>query len=133
MSNTVIPDLDKILAGTEYEDKLENYKKFFKQSKIVTVLDLENCPRYAGGNLCGHSTHKFIECVRDYTLNPPPEPEPEKVKPAPKKKVVKPKTKKATKPVAKRDKPTLITYDAKSVESDTLSIEDTQANNNKEI
>lgn len=127
MSNTVIPALDKILAGTEFEDKLENYKKFFKQSKIVTVLDLENSPRYAGGNLCGHSTHKFIACVRDWTLNPPPEPEP-----APKKKVVKPKIKKATKPVVKHDEPTLITNDVKPIEDNTL-IEDTQATNNKEI
>lgn len=84
MSKTVIPSLDEVLAGTEFEDKLDNYKKFFAQAKIVTVIDLENCPRYAGPNLCGHSTHAFIQHVRDYTLNPPEkvEPEPE---PAPKK------------------------------------------------
>lgn len=73
MSKTVIPDLDKVLAGSEFEDKKANYKKFFAQAKIVTVLDLENCPRYAGSNLCGHSTYGFIAYVREYTLNPPPE------------------------------------------------------------
>lgn len=84
MSKTVIPDLDKVLDGTEFEDKKENYKKFFAQAKIVTVLDLENCPRYAGSNLCGHSTYRFIAHVREYTLNPPPEPA--VVEKAPKKK-----------------------------------------------
>jgi hypothetical protein len=80
MSRTVIPDLTEVLKGTEFEDKTENYKKFFDQAKIVTILDLENCPRYAGPRLCGHSTHAFIQHVREYTLNPPePEPKPKRV------------------------------------------------------
>ena len=92
MSRTVIPDLALVLAGTEFEDKLENYKKFLAQSKIVTIIDLENCPRYAGPNLCGHSTYKFIEHVRQYTLNPPPpEPEPKPKKVHKKKEELEPK------------------------------------------
>ena len=80
----VIPELDDILRGSPYEDVLENYKKFFEQTKIVTIRDLENCPRYAGPNLCGHSTYEFVAFVREATLNPP-EPEPEPVaEPAPK-------------------------------------------------
>ncbi len=88
----VIPELDDILRGSPYEDKLENYKLFFRQSKIVTIQDLENCPRYAGPNLCGHSTYEFIAFVREATLNPP-EPEPE---PVPKPKTRKSKSKKVT-------------------------------------
>ena len=90
----VIPELDDILRGSPYEDKLENYKLFFRQSKIVTIQDLENCPRYAGPNLCGHSTYEFIAFVREATLNPP-EPEPE---PAPKPKIRKSKKKVTVEP-----------------------------------
>ena len=88
----VIPELDDILRGSPYEDKLENYKLFFRQSKIVTIQDLENCPRYAGPNLCGYSTYEFVAFVREAALNPP-EPEPE---PAPKPKTRKSKPKKVT-------------------------------------
>jgi len=122
MSKKVIPSLDKILAGTEFEDKLENYKKFFTQSKIVTVVDLENCPRYAGPKLCGHSTYAFIECVRNYTFNPPPEPEPE---PEPEIVVEAPKEKRKTSYKKEESAPEdganliLITDDAESIESDT--------------
>ena len=90
----VIPELDDILKGSPYENVLENYKKFFEQTKIVTIRDLENCPRYAGPNLCGHSTYEFVAFVRDATLNPP-EPEPV-VEPAPKPKTRKSKPKKVT-------------------------------------
>ena len=90
----VIPELDDILRGSPYEDKLENYKLFFRQSKIVTIQDLENCPRYAGPNLCGYSTYEFIAFVREATLNPP-EPEPE---PAPKPKIRKSKKKVTVEP-----------------------------------
>ena len=90
----VIPELDNILRGSPYENKLENYKLFFRQSKIVTIQDLENCPRYAGPNLCGHSTYEFVAFVREATLNPP-EPEPE---PAPKPKIRKSKKKVTVEP-----------------------------------
>ncbi len=97
----VIPELDVILKGSPYEDVLPNYKKFFEQSKIVTVRDLENCPRYAGPHLCGHSTYEFIAFVREATLNPP-EPEPE---PAPKPKTRKSKAKKVTNKPAPEPEP----------------------------
>lgn len=75
----IIPDLDVILKGSEYENALPNYKAFFEQTRIVTVRDLENCPRYAGPNLCGLSTYQFIDYVREATINyeePKAEPEP---------------------------------------------------------
>lgn len=93
----VIPELDDILKGSPYEDTLPNYKKFFEQSNIVTIRDLENCPRYAGANLCGHSTYEFVAFVREAALNPP-EPEP-----APK-----PKTRKSKKKVVVESKPEVV-------------------------
>jgi len=89
----VIPELDVILAGSPYEDALANYKKFFEQSRIVTIQDLENCPRYAGANLCGHSTYEFIAFVRDATINyeePAPVAAPKKARKSRKKAVVEP-------------------------------------------
>ena len=100
----VIPELDTILKGSPYEDVLPNYKKFFKQTKIVTILDLENCPRYAGPNLCGHSTYEFVAFVRDATINyKEPKAEPVKAPPKARKKKVSSKPKPVVKPVIEAD------------------------------
>lgn len=115
-ANMVIPALDTILKGTKYEDVLSNYEKFFQQAKIVTIRDLENCPRYAGSNLCGHSTHEFIAFVRECTLNPPdPEPEPPPKKAAPKRKRATAKKKKA------EPEPELITADPEPEKAEVVS------------
>ena len=110
-SYMVIPDLDVILKGSPYEDVLPNYKKFFEQTKIVTIQDLENCPRYAGTNLCGHSTYEFVAFVRDATIEfykpvpeePKAEPKPEPPKPPARKKKVSSKPKPVVEPVAEAD------------------------------
>ena len=102
----VIPDLDVILKGSPYEDVLSNYKKFFEQTKIMTIQDLENCPRYAGTNLCGHSTYEFIAFVRDATVNyeePKAEPELAPPKPKARKKKVSSKPKQVVKADSDKD------------------------------
>ncbi len=107
----VIPELDVILKGSPYEDMLPNYVKFLEQSRIVTVQDLENCPRYAGPNLCGHSTYEFITFVRDATIEfykpvpeePKAEPAPAPPKPKARKKKVSSKPKPVVKPVIEAD------------------------------
>jgi hypothetical protein len=72
----VIPELSKVLAGSEYEEHLECINRVVTSMKVVTVNDLENSVRFIGPKLCGMSTNAFISYVVQWCKNPPPEPDP---------------------------------------------------------
>lgn len=104
--NEPIGDINKILAGTEYEKSAPCIKKILDHYRIETLSQLDNGPKILGMRVCGHSVWELVSIVRERTLNPPPEPvkkpEPvvarEEVKPVikktPAKKVVETKSKK---------------------------------------
>ncbi len=69
-----LPELDKLVAGSEYEQHLECIGKVLGTFDLKTTTDLENAVRFIGPRLCGISTNAFISYAVAWCKSQPPEP-----------------------------------------------------------
>ncbi len=88
-----LPELDKLVAGSEYEQHIECIGKVLGTFDIKTTLELENAVRFIGPRLCGISTNAFISYAVAWCKNPPPDPVAPVVEKKPKRKTTRKKKK----------------------------------------
>lgn len=64
-------DLEKLLAGSEYEEKTECLKEAFKTAGVIDLASLDNAPRLVGRQVCGLDIYSIVEFIRGRLVNPP--------------------------------------------------------------
>ena len=123
----VIPYVKSFVKVSKYEESAECIQRFLDLSKIVTIRELENCPRYAAPAVCGHSTYELITFIRECTINPP-EPEPEPVKKTAYKKPASKKAKAQAQPEKVTSEPVLEVQ--ADIDEDAQSLVENKENSN---